>query len=103
MTSIDTSPSIGSFLVMKIGRKLNARKESRALPRTWVQGIVRNVLILAGFSCLTQAAFTWSTLAGWAAAGLSCLAVSTLLTTSGGADVRSNPNPGNHIDNPVRR
>lgn len=53
-----------------------ARLLARVLPR-WA--VLRTlVLSLAGFGCLTYAAFQWTPIAGWIAAGVSCLAIEAL-------------------------
>lgn len=59
----------------------SAEKASTPKARTWVQSLSRFVLHIAGFSCLTIAGFMWDNVAGMIVAGISCFALSTLLTT----------------------
>lgn len=83
MTTLD-NPSISQFLVYKLGKAITARKEAKTSTSThtgtWVTQIVRLMLHLAGFGCLTYAGFEWSTIAGFVIAGLSFFALSTLIT-----------------------
>jgi hypothetical protein len=76
------SPTLGSFLAMRIALLARKRTDRRNLPRTWIQTTVRLVLHLAGFSLLTMAGFQWNMLAGLIVAGISCFVLSTLLTTA---------------------
>lgn len=81
MTTLD-NPSIAQLIIYKIGRKVAARNEARARARTgtWVTDLVRLMLHLAGFGCLTYAGFQWSTMAGFIVAGLSFFVLSALST-----------------------
>lgn len=97
MTTMDT-PGFRDFIAMKLHSKLTARKGTHAQPRTWMQSISRLMFHIAGFSCLTVAGFSWSITVGWIIAGLSSLAMSSLMTNGGGSNVnRQNPNPGDHL------
>lgn len=87
MATWDT-PSVGQFIVMKIGQAISARKEAKVSARNrsgaWVLNTIRLMMHLAGFGCLTYAGFEWSTIAGFVVAGLSFFVLSTLMTTGTG-------------------
>lgn len=72
-----------STATVKIARYMinHAEKREHAKSaRTWVQTLIRLVLHLAGFGCLTIAGFYWTITAGYVVAGLSCFAMAWLST-----------------------
>lgn len=81
--TVETLPSFREFAFMRLAKM--ARKQSSVrkvnLPAI-MQGIVRLVLHLAGFSLLTIGAFGINMIAGYCVAGLSCFVLSTLLTST---------------------
>lgn len=94
MTYASELPSMRTFLAAKLHSKLVSKKGSKAIitriPAV-LNALIRVGLHLAGFSLLTIAAWQWNMIAGLCAAGISCFALSTLLTRSdngGGDDVR---------------
>lgn len=83
MATVDSRVGIVEFALWKLSKGVSERariKETRAVP--WVQGFVRLMLHLAGFVGLTIGAFNAHIVAGYAVAGLSCFALSWLLTTT---------------------
>lgn len=87
MTTMDATPSLRDYLVMRLASKV-ASKRNKATPvrLTWLQAIVRQVLHIAGFALLTWAGFQWNSIAGLVIAGLSCFVLSTLLTSRTATD-----------------
>jgi Na+-driven multidrug efflux pump len=84
MVALD-SMSIPEYLSRRVAMAATKRRErsnAARVPRTWVQGIVRLVLHLVGFSCFTVAGFWLSMPAGMIVAGLSCFCLSFLSTRS---------------------
>lgn len=82
---MDYNPTIRQFIAMRIAKGAPRRTmAAKAQTRNTVARITAytlNVLMqLAGFGCLTMAAFTWTITAGWIMAGLSFLVLSWLLT-----------------------
>jgi len=76
-------PTMRDLLAARLHSRLTSRKRVNRVstPVTAVlYGIVRVVLHLSGFALLTMAAFQVNMLAGLAVAGLSCFALSTLMT-----------------------
>ena len=100
MTTMD-APTVAQFVIAKLMSRERARKEVKASThtRTWVQAIVRLLFHLGGFACLTFAGFTWTITAGFVVAGLSCFALSWLLT--GGT--RPDPNPDSNRPHQTQR
>lgn len=84
MTTLD-NPTISQFLVFKLGKAITNRKEAKAKSNTyagtWVIQLVRLVLHLSGFGCLTYAGFTVNMTAGLIVAGLSFFVLSNLSTS----------------------
>lgn len=83
MATVDSSVGITEFALWKLSKRVTARartKETRAV--TWVQTTVRLMLHLAGFAGLTIGAFTLHIAAGYVVGGLSCFALSWLMTTT---------------------
>lgn len=79
-------PSAREFFAAKLHSKLvnkKARQVSARVPAV-LNALIRLGLHLAGFSLLTIAAWQWDLIAGLCAAGISCFALSTLLTRSNG-------------------
>lgn len=90
-------PSLRRFVAYKVGTLLDRKdKQSRNRTRTRIQSIVRLVLHIAGFACLTIAGFSWDPAVGFVVAGLSCFALSLLSTTG-----ESEPTMAD--DTPMRR
>jgi hypothetical protein len=75
----DGSPSFGQFVVYKLGKMLDRKAFTRSRVHARMQSIVKLVLHLAGFACLTIAGFQVSTVAGFVVAGLSAFALSWLI------------------------
>lgn len=70
----------------EIAAKVKARQASN-----WFVAIMRLVLQLSAFGCLTNAAFLWSSIAGWTIAGMSLFVISWLLTQSSGPNQTDQP------------
>ena len=90
MTTMDTMPSIRQFALMKVS-SLAQNRAKKATEGTYRVNAVLNTLIrlmlhLAGFGLLTLAGFQWNMIAGLIVAGLSCFALSTLMTNSSKAE-----------------
>lgn len=85
MTTMDGIPSLREYAGMKLVSVARQRKRQResALPSASTNAIVRLMLHLAGFVLLTIMGFEINTIAGYAAAGISCFLLSTLLTGGG--------------------
>lgn len=86
MTTVDLdngNPTLAQFMLWKFSKAMS-RSKTKAATRASVQlqVIIRVVMHIAGFACLTYAAFTWSTIAGWAVAGISCFLMSWLTAPS---------------------
>lgn len=82
-------PSVTRLMAYKIGMMLDRQGMANRV-RSRMQGIVRLILHLAGFACLTIAGFTWNPVAGFVVAGLSCFAFSAL-STSGQSEPDGQP------------
>jgi hypothetical protein len=88
VTTLDTNATIRNMLAFWLSNKLRVKTQAEkaasrtARTSTRFQAIVKFVLHIAGFACLTNAAFLWSSVAGWASAGLSLFVVSWLLNSS---------------------
>lgn len=83
MSTMDGTPSLLDFISFRLTKAVKARKDKAAThARTWMQTIVRLTLHVAGFICLTYAAFTFSIAAGMIVAGISCFILSPLLTST---------------------
>ena len=84
MVAMDPSanPTFLQFLAWKIGKALDrsATKQSTRVT-TIMQAIIKLMLHIVGFSCLTIAGFYWHVIAGLVVAGISCFILSWLLTT----------------------
>lgn len=92
MTTMDTT--LTQFVLGKLAMRARTRKQDKASTRTltWVQTLVRLMFHLGGFGCLTFAGFTWTITAGYVVAGLSCFAMSRLLTGGAGPDTDNTNN-----------
>lgn len=87
MVTMETNPSLLTFLAFKINKAIARRASSREAStrtRTLYQAIVRLLFHLSGFACLTVAGFAFSFIAGMVVAGICCFVMSTLLTTDRG-------------------
>jgi len=94
MTTLDLDhlPTFRELFALRLSKRMTAQRaprrpnvagqavEKNALPLAWLYAVVRVVLHLVGFAALTFAGFQWNTAAGLVVAGLSCFAMSTLLT-----------------------
>lgn len=88
MTTWDTTPTFGQFLLHKINKTMDKRARTRAASEhahTLYQAIMRLLLHIAGFGCLTIAGFAFNFIAGMIVMGISCFVMSTLLTNDRGS------------------
>lgn len=85
MTTLDVAsvPSFRQFIAFKL-QATGARSKTRLSTLPISSLIMRLVLHLGGFGWLTFAGFTWNIMAGSVVAGISCFALSALLTTKQG-------------------
>lgn len=82
MATMDNLTLTG-FIIHKLATKKARRAEiavSRNHPR--FLSFVKLMMHIAGFSCLTIAGFKWSIIAGFVIAGISCFALSWLLSNT---------------------
>lgn len=92
MVAMDGNPSLLQFLAYKLGKAMDRSITKKATrTRSAMQTMVKLVLHIVGFSCLTLAGFSWSITAGWVVAGLSCLVLSPLITTPAAEPDRPSP------------
>lgn len=91
-TFVQTGQSTKDFLTMKLAGWLARRaSKARVAPAlTWVQGLIRTALHLAGFSSLTYSAFLWDKVAGFVVLGLCCFVLSKLVTAAANVDETAN-------------
>lgn len=84
MTTLDTMPSFRDYALMRVSLLAQKRAKKARVASTHVNivlsAIIRVMLHVAGFGLLTLAGFQWNIIAGLVVAGLSCFAMSTLLT-----------------------
>lgn len=92
MTTFEQAPTLSRYLALRLATRSATRSKRRALPRTWVQAIVRLMMTLAGFACLTYAGFTFNMTLGWVIAGVSCFAFTWLQR-----DGQSGPTPDERL------
>lgn len=79
----EAMPTVSQFIAMKLASRARKRaiaNEASNRVSALIKGIVRLVLHLAGFACLTFAGFTWNMAAGLVVAGISCFVLSWLNT-----------------------
>ncbi len=91
----ETMPTVGQFFLMKLASKLRNQgvaREGSTRAHAWIQTLIRLVLHVAGFGCLTYAGFIWHPAAGFVVAGLSLFLLSWLTTSRG----TPTPQPVNH-------
>jgi hypothetical protein len=83
MTTIseNASPTFVQFLMLKLTTREAQRSTARAHTHVLVMAL-RIVLHIAGFACLTYAAYMANVIAGVAVAGLSCFVLARLFTVS---------------------
>jgi len=88
MTTMDV-PTVGQFITLRIAKFFAKREKGKQASHapTWFQSVIRLVMHLAGFGCLTYAGFLWHPAAGFVVAGISCFLMSWLTT----GDSRSEP------------
>lgn len=79
------NPTFVQFLMAKVAARKAHRSNTRTHVRTSVMAL-RIVLHIAGFACLTYAAYMASVIAGVAVAGLSCFVLARLFTATDSAD-----------------
>lgn len=99
MTTMEI-PTVRSVLAMKLANSFArsaTKRERKARSTNRVNAVlnatVRVVLHLAGFSALTFAGFTFSMAAGLIVGGISCFALSTLLTRNANDETEGNRAP----------
>lgn len=83
MTTVDAT--LGNAVKMRLASylvKSAERSEQMKRARTWMQSLVRLVLSVGGYSCLTYSGFLWDMRVGFVVAGLSCFALSAQLTSN---------------------
>lgn len=96
MTTMDATPTIRQFIAMRIAGGTRVRSRPKAavssgrLARVLAL-LTKLVMHIAGFGCLTMAAFTWTITAGWIMAGVSFLLLSWLLTPTQSAPDEDQP------------
>lgn len=81
--AMEDNPSLLNFFAWKLGKAMDrsaSKKENRA--HTLLQSTIRVMLHIVGFSSLTFAGFYWHVIAGLIVGGISCFALSWLLTTT---------------------
>lgn len=79
MTTMDV-PGFRDYAVMRLASMARKRAQSRSqINANALQVIIRVVLHLAGFALLTLGAFTFSMIAGYIVAGISCFVFSSLM------------------------
>lgn len=99
MTVYEGVPSFTTFLGMKLANTIAKRKRATEVSTRAVgiaQSIVRVLLTVAGFSCLTYAGFTWNMTAGLIVAGISAFVLAWLMNT-GAPSEDNRPSPDNHF------
>lgn len=83
MATLEGNPSFTQFLAWKLGKALDKRADkAKYRAATVTQTIIKLMLHIVGFSCLTLAAFLWSIIAGLVVAGISCFVFSWLLSAT---------------------
>ena len=92
MVTFDATPSFTQLLLHKVNKAMDKRARNReagnrtgASAHTLYQNIVRLLLHLSGFGCLTVAGFAFSFIVGMVVAGVCCFVMSTLLTADRGS------------------
>jgi hypothetical protein len=90
--SFDSTPSMGDVLLSKLARRLSSRREKTIAVRSWFQAMVKVLVQLAGFACLTLAGFSVSFTVGMVVAGLSCFTFAWLVP-SGASNNTLTPDP----------
>lgn len=79
MTTMDNYPSVMEYIIGKVATRRERKHASLAITRTWFQSIVRLMLHVAGFGCLTVAGFSWNMMAGLIIAAVSFFVFSWLI------------------------
>jgi hypothetical protein len=79
MVAMEGNPSFIQFVAWKIGKALDTKANKVKREYSILQIIVKLMLHIVGFSCLTFAGFTWSITAGLVVAGISCFVLSVLM------------------------
>lgn len=99
MTTLDASTTIREFALMRLAmfarkRAIRAKEGNTSIRvNAVVNTIVRVMLHLAGFSLLTMAGFQWNIIAGLIVAGVSCFALSTLMTRNANDEMEARRAP----------
>ena len=86
------NPSWRSLMAAKLARSAQARSENtagRTETQSWAQPMVRLLLHLGGFVCLTLAGFSFNFTLGMVIAGLSCFVLSWLASTQSNNSMNS--------------
>lgn len=89
MTTWDTTPSFMQFFLHKAGKALDRRARVRSASEhvpALFQAIVRLLLHIVGFACLTIAGFAFSFIAGMVVAGICCFVMAWLSTNDRGTE-----------------
>lgn len=88
-------PTIGQFITLRVAKFFASRSKENQAARahTWFQSVIRLVMHLAGFGCLTYAGFIWHPAAGFVVAGLSCFMLSWLTTGTASPKPQNNAQP----------
>lgn len=83
MTTMDNAPTIREIIAFRMARKRQRSMAEKAHFHNTVTAVIgyvmRFLLHVGAFGCLTMAGFSWTITAGWVTAGLSGLMLSWLL------------------------
>lgn len=88
MATYEGIPGPLTYIQMQLAKRISARKERVNRTPILFQVMLRLLLHIAGFSCLTYAGFQWNITAGMIVAGLSCFIFSWLFAS--GSEAREN-------------
>ena len=72
-TDYPANPTLMQFIAARLASRQRKASTIR-VGESLISRLMKVVMNLAGFSCLTMAGFTWCTTAGLVVAGLSCFA-----------------------------
>jgi hypothetical protein len=76
---IPNNPTWRDLIAVKLANRSRTRRDAVATnARTWVQELVKLLMHVGGFACLTIAGFSFSFRAGMIVAGVSCFVFSWL-------------------------
>jgi hypothetical protein len=92
MTTFESTPTLTQYFAMRMASNRSKRvARSRATRQSWALNVLRLLLHLAGFSCLTFAGFEFNMLAGLITAGLSCFVFSRLIAPEPSESTTTDP------------